>query len=767
MNSSSREWLRRLGAGERITDLCAAVGIAPEEFDTWWRKECIHRVPSAEPKRSGIRIERDQRGLPTIRANDDRDLFYGWGFAVAHDRLFQLDYLRRRARGRLAEILGPEAVESDILYRTLNLSEIAEREWRSFSSDTKALLEEYSAGINDLIEATHDNPPIEFDLLDYRPQPWQPTDSLAVIGDFRWYLTGRFLIIAIPELVKRHVGEGPQYGEFLLSEEDQESILRSGEYRNEQSGRKTRGQGGGSDNDGGSNNWVLASSRSVSGKPLVASDPHIPFFAVSIWHEVRLLGGTFRAAGVALAGMPAVMIGRNERMAWGITNNICSLRDLYQEKKDPSHPNCFLHDGRWEPAQSRVESIAVRGQAPVQRTVVSSRNGPIVDDLLPEFVRSTGPVSLRWQGFEPCGWLPAMIAMNRAKNCAEFRDAGRSWFVPTFNLVFADVEGHIGFQTVGRIPLRKHAERGYRPGWDPEHQWYGFIPYDDLPHLIDPARGFALTANNRVAPDDFAYPMFGCWGSGYRARRIREQIEAKPKWSREECRMLQMDVASGRAAGAVPALIAILENETDPRIGKAVALLKKWDFRIAAESPAAAIFNVFFVHWCRRVMRERVPEAIAEFAAANAGGVAFRLLHGDRTGWFQTDRRAAIREAFQDALQELETKLGPDPAAWRWGRLHPLLQKHFLSGRGDLGLLLDRSGLPAPGDATTVNSGTPDANFAAWLGAGYRMVADLSDPQLGIWSVEVGSQSGHPGSPHYDDQAPAWERGELYYLPLK
>jgi penicillin G amidase len=766
MKLTTREILNRLGQGERIADVCAAAGIAREEFDTWWSAECRRRVPTGLPLPCRFEIQRDWRGVPHVRGENDRDLFVGYGYAVAQDRLFQLDYLRHKARGRLAEILGRDAVESDVLYRTIGLAQIAEAEWNTLADDIQSLLQAYCDGINLLIEQTRDHLPIEFDLLDYRPEPWTPTDSLAVIGDFRWYLTGRFPVILIPELVKRALGDGPLYREFLVGEADEESILQQGEYLRGQGDKETRGQGGSCDDSGGSNNWVLDGKRTVAGKPLVASDPHVPFQAVSIWHEVHLQGGAFNVAGAALAGMPGVMIGRNEHVAWGVTNNICSQRDLYLEKTDADHANYFLFDGKWEPARERMEVIQVRGALPVRKLIRSSHNGPIVNHILPPAAKELGTVSLRWLGFEPCGWLTATINTNRARSCAEFREALRPWAVPTFNLVFADTEGNTGFQAAGRIPIRRSAERGLRPGWDPAHQWAGVIPFDKMPRLANPSRGFVVTANNRLAPDDYLYPLFGCWSSGYRARRIREQLEARARWTAEDCRKLQLDTHSGRAALGVPPLVEMLGRDSDARIGDAVALLKQWDCRINADSAAAAVFNVFFAHWCRVVVRERIP-AHADFIAANAGGLAVRLLVEDSHRWFQRDRKTAAREALNSALDELTAKSGPDMAKWSWGAIHPLQQKHYLSSRGDLGQLLDRSGLPCPGDGTTVLSGTQDANHAAWLGASYRMVADLADPKCGISAIDVSGESGNPGSAHYNDQVGAWDRGELHYTPLK
>lgn len=769
--TNTKDILIRLGNGESIASICAAAGWSQPQFDRWWQDECRRRLPAEKVAKvrgvtGGVEIRRDDWGIPHVYAPSDADVFFGWGYATAQDRLFQLDYFRRKALGRLAEVLGPSGLESDVLYRTIGLGHIAREEWESLPTETRTLLEHYTSGINAFIESCRDRLPIEFDLLDYRPEAWSPVDSLAIAGEFRWYLTGRFPVIVIPELAKRALGSDALYKAFLLGEEDDESIMPRGSYVPGRTGQASGCSSGGGE-AGGSNNWVLTGKRTVSGKPVLASDPHVPLAAVSIWQEVRLQGGSFNVAGIAYVGFPGVMIGRNERVAWGITNNICSLRELYRERTDPGHPDCFLFDGKWEPGRERQETIKIKGQADVTKTIRLSRNGPIVDEILPPAGRATGPVSLRWLGAEPCGWVTALIGMNRARNVAEFREATRPWQVPTFNLVFADVDGHIGHQCVGRIPLRASWERGYRPGWDPAQQWQGVIPFEGMPHQMDPPRGFAVTANNRLAPEDYPYPLSCTSGSGHRARRIRERIEAQPRMKPEDCQKLQLDTRSGRAAQCTSPLVKLLANDKDTRIQQAVRSLSDWDFRMEPESVAAALFNVFFAHWCRRVAAERFPAAQVELVSGNAGGLANRLLADDPFGWFaKSDRVQAIRESFSAGLEELTRRLGPDMERWNWGRLHILLQKHFLSDRGDLGKLLDRSGLPTRGDGITVCSSTQDANHAAWLGASYRMVTDLDDPKKGIWAIHVSGSSGQPGSPHYEDQRAPWNRGEYHYIEL-
>jgi penicillin amidase len=773
MKLHAKEILQKLGAGDTVDSVCHAAGISREEFDRWWKAETASRVPEmtglrSAPVKAAVEIARDEWGIPHIFASHDQDLFFGFGYAMAQDRLFQLEYLRRKAGGRLAEILGPDGVESDTVVRTVGIHRIAASEEDSLPQEARAFLKAFTEGINTVIQSSRDRLPIEFDLLGFEPERWTPRDCLAIQAEFGWYLTSRFPVIVIPELARRVLGEGTLFQAFLQGEGDDESILPPGSYPTDRIGSGPIGAVVGDPEEGrGSNNWVVSGARSVSGKPMVASDPHIAFAAVSCWYEVHLCGGTFNVTGTAYAGMPAVVFGRNEHVAWGITNNICSLRDLYQERTDPTHPGCFLYDSKWEPARERVEKIKVKGGPTLHTTIRLSRNGPIVDQILPRPARSSGPVSLRWLGASYSGWLSAMQRMNRAKSAAEFRAALKGWRFPTWSVVFADVEGHIGYQAVGQIPIRNQWERGYRPGWDPKHQWDGLIPFEGMPGVLEPAQGWIATANNRPAPDDYPYPLSGTWSSGHRAERIRQMIEEKSKLSREDFIRMQHDVLSLRAVECVPRLLKILEkNETLTR-SEAVQLLRSWNFRMELDSIGASLFEVFFTHWSRVVVKERFSGEIAELMAGAVGGLATDLLTEDRVGWFrQRTRDAAVLEAFDAAFEELSSRLGGDTSRWTWGNAHRISLKHVLSGRGDLGQLLDRGGQPVPGSGVTVCNTGYDPNWGAFMGANYRLIADLGVSPPGLWAVDAQGQSGYPGSEHYCDQLREWMSAHYHYLPL-
>lgn len=776
MSISSRQILTRLGQGETVASICADLGITRAEFDTVWQTALAAAAPAAHahhraPVRANVEIIRDAWGIPHIYAADDADLFFGFGWAMAQDRLWQLDYLRRRALGRLAEVLGAEMVSQDTLVRTVGLHRIAAAEVAQLPAATLALLEQFAAGINDYIAASHPALPIEFALLDYVPEAWTPLDSVAIWGEFRWYLTGRLPVIAYPELARRQLQDDALFQAFLTPEAGDESILPPGSYPTQRTGVERVGVMAADPLEGtGSNNWVVAGQRSAAGAAMLASDPHIAFGTTSCWYEVHLAGGSFNTTGMAYVGAPAVLMGRNAGVAWGLTNNICSQRDLYQEQTDPAHPDCFLYDGRWEAAQEVVETILVRDAEAVVKTIRCSRNGPVVDELLPPAASAQGPVTLRWLGATFCDELTPLLHANRAQSCDEFREALRDWRVPTFNYVFADAAGHIGYQVVGRIPVRDHWARGFRPGWEPAHQWRELIPFDGMPALADPPSGWIRTANNRNAPEDFPYPLSGTWSSGHRAVRIRQMLEEETKFSFDDFRRMHQDVLMLRAVEAVPRLLPVLEGVADARVQAAVSYLRAWDCRMETDRVAASLFELFFRHWTYTVAAARFPAELVSAMAGVVGGLALKLLHEDGAGWFGAEaREEKILAAFQAALDELTARLGDDMAQWHWGNVHKITLRHFLSSRGDLGELLDRGGLPVRGNGFTVcNTGyaVNGANYEAASGANYRLIADFSVSPPGLWAVDSAGQSGHPNSAHYCDQLTEWIAGEYHFLPL-
>ena len=784
--------LTLLGRGVPTPEACHKAGMEMAEFDAWWQAQLEARLPVQHgtldaPVRERVEIHRDRRGIPHIAAASEWDLHFGYGYAMAQDRLWQMDFYRRQAHGRLSEILGADARPwstggdtparvRDITARTLGFARIAQAHMDVMEGSVLQCLKAFAAGVNACIEATGNRLPIEFALLDYAPENWQPLDTLAIWVEFQYYLTVRLSVITMPELADQTLDSDPLVQAFLLGEADEESILPAGAQPLMAPVPVGRAVGDPEDSVG-SNNWTLAGSRTASGHPLLASDPHIAFNAISCWYEVHLeCGEALNAAGAGYIGVPSILFGRNPHMAWGITNNICSQRDLYREKTDARHPDCFLHEGQWTPARSLTERIAVREGDPIELQVRFSPQGPIVNHLLPEPFRSSDPVSLRWVGAlqGPHGEnvrgaeIGAMMKTNRARSCEEFRRALRDWRVPTLSMVFADREGHIGYQCTGHIPIRTNWRRGFRRAWMEEDAWLGAIPFAGLPAMADPDQGWIRTANNRTAHDDYPFPLSGTWATGYRARRIRQVLEANARMNRESCRELQMDTLSLRAVECIPALQGLLRDTAEHPVPQALALWADWDCRMDPDTTGGTLFETFFMHWQKAVALARFPEDQAAYVADGISGLAVSLLQEDEAGWFRSDapRRQAVVEALRQAWRELEAELGSDPDAWLWGRVHRIHLHHPLSYLPALGELLDRGGQPVGGSGITICNTGMDPTYQASIGANYRIVADLEPGSAVLHSIDAAGQSGHPGSPHYCDQLPKWLAGELEPLSL-
>jgi penicillin amidase len=780
--------LRRLGRGEPIASLCAAEGWSRPDFDAWWAERLRERAPEDGERQpltadaDGPEILRDGRGIPHIFATDDESLFRAYGFAMGQDRLFQLDLQRRKGHGTAAALLGGEGVELDRIAHTIGFPTLASDELERLDPETRALMEAFADGVETAARSCGDRLPIEHALLGAEWEPWTALDSLACAVALRWQFTGRPHVRAGPELLRRHLRDERLVAAVLASQREADTPILPPDAPYPTGPRRTASSHDDLSIDAtGSNNWVVGGTRTRSGKPLLAADPHMPYQWASAFYEVGLHGGSFDVVGAGFVGLPGLIFGRSRDLAWCFTNNICSLRDLYQERPVDGPDLAFEHDGRPELAQVHDVTLAVRDADDVTLRVVRTRNGPLVDDILPAQARDTGPVSMRWLGTEPCDWPAAQLRLARARSVAEATDAIDGWLVPTFSLLLADSAGGIGYAVTGRIPLRGPDERGYRPGWDPAHAWTGLIPTAGMPRARDPGRGWLASANNRPAPDDWPYPLSGTWDEGYRARRIGRLIEGGDRLGLADLSLMHADVRSLRAETILPDLLALFEPLAGDRLERdALSLLHDWDLRAASDSAGAAIHVVLFTRWCQATMAERVSgREMADYLANWGLGLGARLARSDDLGWFAPGRREAVaRDALREAIAELTAALGPEPSAWRWGAIHRLRLRHPLGDRGDLGELLDKPAVDVGGDLVTLNNsgydaGRPDParpgegdGWEATSGAGYRLEVDLGEEPPAAWTITGESQSGLPGSPHYDDQREDWRVGRVHRLPL-
>jgi penicillin amidase len=786
--------LEVLRSGEPVAEACARAGIAVADFRRGRDAYLRAKLPPAREALAGsggaaVEVVRDRWGIPHVFAGGERDALLGLGYCMARDRLWQLEYLRREALGTLAELLGPTAHDDDLRVRTIGIEQIATAEAERLDPDTRALLDGFVAGINLGLEAQRADPPVECELLDTFPEPWTRRDTLALLRAFWWQLTGRLENIVAAEAAQRHLaGDGPADGRseallaaLLTPELPDERIVASDECRPPADlpvppPLPPVGVG----DTLGSNNWVVARERTTTGAALLASDPHLPFVHPSDWYEAHLAWPGHDAVGAHYVGAPGAFFGHNRRVAWGLTNNAASPRDLYVEEVNPADPGEYRRDGRWQRFATRTVEIGVRGEGVRRHEVRATDLGPVMNAVTPP-VEEGGdpPLSLRWIGSEHLDDLRALLAAQRAGDWASFRAALADWALPIFNWVYADATGAIGYQSAGRVPLRGRVARGYRRADEPADRWRGYVPYEAMPSAERPRRGFQATANNRVAADDYPYPLYGAWAGGNRALRIRQRLEAVEKVSPAESRALQNDVYLIRAARLAPALARILSGPADGRNGPAdgrngpadgrnghsplADKLAGWDFRYTPESDAPTVFEAIVHFLAERLVAARFPARLAGLLHGSGVALAGRLLEGEPIAWLQgTTVETEVRAAAESALAFLNG-LGAD---WSWGAHHRFGLEHPLGARFPaLAEVADIAPAPVAGTGDSVRNaaGQLSKGFRVVSGAEYRLLVDFSATPRAVATNTLG-QSGQPGSPHFADQLDDWLAGD--YHPL-
>jgi penicillin amidase len=704
-----------------------------------------------------VEVIRDRFGIPHIYASGRDDLVRAQGYVHAQDRLFQMEIVRRFAFGRLSELAGPRTLNLDRLVRRMRLRWMAERESTTCDPETGALLDAYCDGVNEFI--AHGPLPLEFRLTRTRPEPWRRTDVFAPGAVLALTLSGNWESEIERMRVVERVGEDrarrlePSHPDgapvivppSLVDDAEQAQVLL----------RNRLGSGAAS------NSWVVAGSRTASGKPVLANDPHLTLLAPCVWHvqHVRWDGGA--AAGVTLPGVPVVVLGRNERVAWGMTTAIVDTQDLFVERLDPEDRLRYEADGEWIEADLVREEIHVRGRAdPVIEEVVVTRHGPIV--VPPEPGRAEA-FALRWSAHEPGQSARALFDLMAAATVDEADGALDGFAAVPHNFVLADVDGAIGYRLAGGPIPRRRAGEGLVPvpGWDSAHEWEGWIAQGELPRLRDPERGLIVTANNRIVGDDYAYFLGAEYLSGYRAQRIEELLEGLDAVTVEDCRRMQLDELS--LPGLALAEIAREFSSDDPLEQSALDHLAGWDGELAASSAPGAVYGV--------LMSRLEERAYAEIGGAPSGlahrtrPTILRMLAARDDSFFADGR--TWERVFRDALGDTVRELGPDPTAWRWGQRNEIRFEHALGRLPVLGRFFNRGPYPAGGDIDTVAllASSPPGGGGYSVGASMRAVFDLGDPE-GSHIVVAPGQSGHVLSGHYDDLVEPWRRGELAPLAM-
>lgn len=720
-----------------------------------------------------VRVQRDRWGVAHIYAQNQHDLFFAQGFVVAQDRLFQMELWKRSGQGRLAEILGPSYVKRDTSARLLRYRGDMAAEYKSYSPDTKEILEAFTSGINAYIEEIQKpggvGLPVEFQLAGFKPEPWKLEDCLnrlaaySVTGNGASELHSAQLVAllgpekaaALLELdppVKLDPAPGIDFSG--LSPALLENLVGSDVPLHFP---ETPTQG--------SNNWTVSGSLTATGKPFLANDPHRVIAEPSLRYIVHLVAPGWNVIGAGEPGLPGVAAGHNEKIAWGFTIFGLDQQDLYLAELNPADPEQYKTEHGWERMEVKTETIAVRGAASVKVKIKFTRHGPVL------WEDGKRALALHWVGAEPgtAGYLGS-LALDRAQNWQEFEQAMPRWKVPSENIVYADRDGNIGEHSTGLAPLRKNWT-GLLPV--PEtggFEWSGFVPNGELPHTYNPALGFIATANHKMIPGNYGHAVGFQWASPERFLRISEVLsgaaKSEHKLSLADMENLQNDVVSLPARD----LQALLKPAAGTAPSSSAKLLLDWDCAVAADSIAATLYEFWDSELRDAVTKLTVPAEAQKIAGKFAlPEILQELSHPSVTVFGQNPeaaRDALLLQTLQAAEQKLSAKLGPDTKNWAWGKLHRVSFKHPL-GHVAPGAeaLFDRGPFSRPGDGSTVDATYfGGASFDQLAGASYREIFDLSDWDNAA-AVNVPGQSGQPGSGHYDDLLPLWVNGQ--YFPLR
>ncbi|HZS13571.1 MAG TPA: penicillin acylase family protein [Candidatus Dormibacteraeota bacterium] len=736
-------------------------------------------VPGVE---APVTIRRDRRGVPHVEARSMEDAAFAMGWVHAQDRGWQMDFNRRVAAGRVSEFAGQEGLPADRFMRRLGLARVAEEEVALLSEEARRMLDAYARGVNAVWESGRPLP-LEMTLLRLRPEPWKPAHSL---------LLGKLLNLGLAlnmdnelrrfELLRRLGPEKAAQLDFLYVDTNPTILGSAARAAAGSSGEALElfreaaqwipaGTGGAA-----SNNWVVDGTLTASGRPILCNDPHLPPSAPSIWYQAHIAAGDdFETTGVTLAGLPFPIIGHNRRVAWGYTNSFADVQDLVIEELSGRDGRQYRTEKGMVDAELRSERITVKGLPdPVVEDVVVTRHGPLVDRYEDKAAGMWRGLALQWTALKPGGAAETVLQLQRASDWRSFKQAFAPLDGPSQNVVYADVDGHIGYLLSGHVPVRARAASGLPvPGWTGDALWKGVLGIDEVPQVLDPPEHLVVTANNRVVGPEFPHHIGMDYMNGYRALRIREILTGRSGLTMSDMAAAQLDITCPPAR-EVAQLLGEVRCE-QPLAEEARANLARWDGVLDPESAEACVYEAFMrrltqhaleplcgEHW--PLAAGELPHPVFGMAGNLVGGVTPHLLRRWREGdtsWFApgvTWQDVAAR-ALEDAVADLRRRAGR-PRRWRWGRLHAVPVDHVLGRKRPLNLLFNAGSIEIGGDTDTVLQTayvSNDPYRARGWAPSWRQILDVGD-----WDACTGihfpGQSGHPGSRNYRDMIADWTR---------
>ncbi len=749
-----------------------------------------------------VEIKRDGHGIPQIYADDPADLFFAQGYVQAQDRFYEMDFRRHVTAGRLSELVGENGLETDELVRTLGWRRVAEQEFEELGAGTRSLLDAYARGVNAYIDGKSGSElSLEYAVLsltgpDYRPEPWTPVDSVAWVKAMSWDLRSNMADEIDRTMASRRMPvkdvealypDPPRSHRPIVT--DRRLTVRDKKFGEPPavtsavaaSLAKTRDAAAalpallGTGDGIGSNSWVVDGRHSATGEPILANDPHLAPSMPGVWYQVGLHcrelseACPYDVSGFSFSGMPGVVVGHNRRIAWGVSTMYADVTDLYLERVNG---DTYEYKGEQLPLTTRREKIKIAGEKARTITVRSTRHGPLLSDASDDVadVGSANAVALRWTALRPRPTISAVFALDKAQGWKEFRAAAKRFTVPSQNLVYADVEGNIGYQAPGDIPIRDRGDgRWPVPGWDGKHEWKGYVPFDALPRVLNPDEGFIITANNRVVGDQYPYTLGADTAPGYRSARIRDLLTSKDELTVRDMTRFQTDTYNPSAEQMSAHL---LEVELDTRFARqGQNTLRAWDRHQDADSPGGAYFSVVWRNVLELTFHDELPREQWPDGGERWFNVVRTLIDEPNSHWWDNlatptvvERRDDIlREAMVRARNELTMIRSRKISGWAWGNVHRLTLVNPTLGDTGVGLidrLFNRGPVEVGGSGGLVNATAWDAAHGYEVTAvpTMRMVVDLADLDRSRW-IQLSGSSGHAFHENYADQLPLWAAG--------
>lgn len=730
-----------------------------------------------------VRVQRDAYGVPHIIATNEHDALYALGVVHAQDRLWQMDMQRRAAMGELSEVVGAPTIPFDKMFRIIGLRRTAERIEKQLPDDTRRKLQWYADGVNAWIRHQKGSYPVEFDILRYEPREWTPMHSIMVARLIAWELNLSWWTDVTYGALEEKLGADRVRDILPTYEYDPKAAIApaalppgaNAALSYLHTAQEYRAFMGRPLAPGGSNAWAVAPSRSHTGSALLANDTHLHLTSPSQWYELQYDIPGLLVCGMSIPGVPGVVTGRNDSIAWGVTNLMADDADFFIEEINDS-AKTYRRGDAWVPLQLIEEEIPVRNDTAVTIHVRLTSHGPVVTDIATSLnhVRPRFAASMRWVGYESDDQIGTFLRLNRARTWDEFTKALSTFTVPGQNFVYADIKGHIGSVCAARLPIRAHG-RGLLPvaGWEPGAGWTGFVPFESLPRQFDPAEGFIASANNKVGTDAAPYVIGDLWEPSSRIRRLRAVLgEPGVKFTVRAFEELQNDTYSQYAHDLAP---MVEEAFSDSVVGKESAekvgpYLRNWHHRFERSDIATAIYQVFLNHLLRNIYLDEMGDGIFHDWCRLVNiplRVTARLLRENASAWFddvrtpQTETRAMIvARSAREALADLTSRFGPATKEWRWEALHTVTLHHPFGTQKPLDRLFDIGPFPYPGGSTSMMSGEYSITepYEVTVGASYRQIFDLRDVRQ-YRSVLPSGESGQVLHKHYDDQTPLWLSG--------